>query len=106
MSARAYGHRLSGGERHKFSSGVIHSRLAVPGPLCGKTSSRAEHREHSIEANLGRSLIRFPLNLLWSAYHTCWNTLLFYAECGRTSGIGQNDRDQTEPEPSLMIHIK
>jgi hypothetical protein len=64
MSARAYGHRLSGGERHKFSSGVIHSSLAVPGPLCGKISRRAEHREHSIEANFGLSLIRFPLNLL------------------------------------------
>src|SRR5260370_25911784 len=57
MSERAYGHRLTGGARHKFSSGVIHSRVAVPGAICGKTSSSAEHREHSIDANLGRSLI-------------------------------------------------
>jgi hypothetical protein len=86
MSARAYGHRLSGGDRHKFSSGVIHSRLAVPGPLCGKISRKAEYCKHSIEANFGLSLIRFPAEPPRSAYHIFWKTLLRYAPCGRILG--------------------
>ena len=57
MSVRACGHRLTGGDLQRFSSCVIHSTVGFPGVRCGYTSSSAEHWAHSMDANLGRSLI-------------------------------------------------